>query len=115
MLTLKIDVGFTMALLNKHLQNCKCYMNTVSYCLVVFSSKSSCLIHAALPQQTCMEPDSKEYLVITIMLPLYGYTCMHLHFYMQGDVYVMDVAAVNKICNGTFQDTKVYVKVNYIT
>ena len=75
MLTLKIGVDLTMALLNIHLQSCKCYMNTVRYFLVVFSSKFlSCLIYAALPHQTCMEPGSKEYLVITIMLPLYGYT-----------------------------------------
>ena len=35
---------------------------------------------------------------------------------MQKDkVYVMDVAGVNKICNGTFNDSKVFTRVRLIT
>ena len=35
---------------------------------------------------------------------------------MQKDkVYVMDMAGVNKICNGTFNDSKVFTRVRLIT
>ena len=35
---------------------------------------------------------------------------------MQKDkVYIMDVAGVNKICNGTFNDSKVFTRVRLIT
>ena len=43
-------------------------------------------------------------------------THAHVYICMQKDkVYIMDVAGVNKICNGTFNDSKVFTRVRLIT